>query len=103
MARVAGRPPVSVQMARIYVGANNSNFYAIAPDGQMRWMFEAQREVAGIWSSAAISSDGQTLYFGANKGGIYALNSRDGSLRWQYDIVGSIFNAPLLDSQGRLY
>ena len=87
----------------VYVGANNSNFYAIGPDGQMRWMFEAQREVAGIWSAGALSSDGKTVYFGANKGGIYAVNTQDGSLRWQYDIVGSVYNSPTLDSQGRLY
>jgi outer membrane protein assembly factor BamB len=87
----------------VYVGANNSNFYAIAPDGQLRWMYEAEREVAGIWSSGAISADGKTVYFGANKGGIYAVNTQDGSLRWQFDIVGSVYNSPTLDGQGRLY
>jgi outer membrane protein assembly factor BamB len=87
----------------VYVGANNSNFYAIAPDGQLRWMYEAEREVAGIWSSGAISADAKTVYFGANKGGIYAVNTQDGSLRWQFDIVGSVYNSPTLDGQGRLY
>ncbi len=87
----------------VYVGANNSNFYAVGPDGQLKWMYAAEPEVAGIWSAAAISADGRTLYFGANKGGVYALNAGDGSLRWQYDIVGSIYNSPTLDSQGRLY
>ncbi len=36
----------------IYIGANNSNFYAIAPDGSQKWLFEAERELAGIWSCA---------------------------------------------------
>lgn len=87
----------------IYLGGSNSNFYAITAQGQLKWLFEAQRELAGIASTAALSADNQTLYFGANKGGIYAVNAADGSLRWQYDIYGSIFNSPALDSQGILY
>src|SRR5207248_2658643 len=41
----------------IYAGADNSNFYAINPDGSMKWMYEAERELAGIWTSAALSPD----------------------------------------------
>jgi eukaryotic-like serine/threonine-protein kinase len=62
-----------------------------------------QREVAGIWSTAALSADGTVLYFGANRGGIYALNTADGSLRWQFEILGSVYSSPVLDSEGRLY
>src|SRR5262249_17896841 len=51
----------------IYVGANNSNFYAVAPDGSMKWLYEAERELAGIWTTAALSADSSVLYFGANK------------------------------------
>jgi outer membrane protein assembly factor BamB len=87
----------------IYVGANNSNFYAITPTGAMRWLFEAQREVGGIWSSAVLSQDANTLYFGANRGGVYALNAANGSLRWRFDIFGSIYTSPVLDSRGTLY
>jgi outer membrane protein assembly factor BamB len=85
------------------VGANNSNFYAVAPDGQLKWLFEAERELAGIWSTAALSADASTLYFTANKGGVYALNRADGSLRWQFNVDGSIYSSPALDRQGTLY
>lgn len=87
----------------IYVGESNSNMYAITPDGPMKWMFEAQREIAGIASTAAISADGSTLYFGANKGGIYALNTADGKQTWNFSVYGSIDPSPTLDSQGTLY
>lgn len=87
----------------IYVGANNSNFYAIGPDGSPKWLYEAEREIAGIASTAALSADGKTVYFGANKGGIYALNTQDGSKRWQFNIYGSIDPSPSLDSKGWLY
>jgi outer membrane protein assembly factor BamB len=87
----------------IYVGANNSNFYAIDPSGQQKWLYEAERELAGIWTTAALSADNATLYFGANGGGMYAVNSRDGSLNWQRPIVGSIYASPALDATGTLY
>jgi outer membrane protein assembly factor BamB len=87
----------------VYVGANNSNFYAIDPSGQQKWLYEAERELAGIWTTAALSADASTLYFGANKGGMYALNTRDGSLKWQFNIVGSVYSSPALDAAGTLY
>jgi hypothetical protein len=87
----------------IYIGANNSNFYAIDPGGQQKWLFEAERELAGIWTTAALSPDASTLYFGANKGGIYALNTRDGSQQWRFDIFASVYSSPALDNQGTLY
>ena len=99
----SGASPTVAPDGTIYVGANNSNFYAIAPDGRLLWLFEAEREIAGIWSTAALSADGSTLYFGANKGGIYAVNRADGSLRWQHKILGSIYSSPTLDARGTLY
>lgn len=99
----SGASPAVGPDGTIYVGANNSNFYAVNPDGKLKWLYEAQREVAGIWSAAALSADGKSLYFGANKGGIYSLNPADGTLRWRYDLFGSIYNSPTVDSEGILY
>jgi outer membrane protein assembly factor BamB len=99
----SGASPTVAPDGTIYVGANNSNFYAIQPNGQLDWFFQAEPEIAGIWSTAALSADNTTLYFGANKGGIYALNRADGSLRWQYPIVGSIYSSPALDATDTVY
>jgi outer membrane protein assembly factor BamB len=99
----SGASPTIGPDGSIYVGANNSNFYAISPDGHLEWLFEAEREIAGIWSTAALSADNSTLYFGANKGGLYALNRADGSLRWQYPIVGSVYSSPTVDATDTLY
>jgi outer membrane protein assembly factor BamB len=99
----SGASPTIGPDGSIYVGANNSNFYAISPEGHLKWLFETQPEIAGIWSTAALSADGSTLYFGGNKGGMYALNRNDGSLRWRFDIVGSVYSSPALDAAGTLY
>jgi len=98
-----GASPTIAPDGTIYIGANNSNFYAISPDGRLEWLFEAQREIAGIWSTAALSADNSTLYFGANRGGLYAINRQDGTLKWQFPIVGSIYSSPALDATGTLY
>jgi outer membrane protein assembly factor BamB len=87
----------------VYCGSNNSNMYAVDPNGQQKWLYEAERELAGIWTTPALSTDASTLYFGANKGGMYALNTRDGSLKWQFNIVGSVYGSPALDAAGTLY
>jgi outer membrane protein assembly factor BamB len=99
----SGSTPAIGPDGTIYIGANNSNFYAIAPDGSQKWLFEAEREIAGIWSAACLSADSSVLYFGANKGGVYALNARDGSKKWQFPVYGSIYASPALDRQGLLY
>ncbi len=99
----SGASPMLASDGTIYVGANNSNLYAINPDGSLNWLYEAEREVAGIWSTPALSADERTLYFGANKGGVYALDRATGSLRWQFHVYGSIYSSPALDRQGILY
>lgn len=99
----SGASPTIGTDGTIFIGANNSNMYAVAPDGTMKWLFEAQRELAGIWTTPALSVDGRTIYFGGNAGGIYALNTADGSKRWQVPIYGSIYASSLLDKNGLLF
>ncbi|HET6320221.1 MAG TPA: PQQ-binding-like beta-propeller repeat protein [Chloroflexota bacterium] len=99
----SGASPTVAPDGMVYVSANNSNFYALTPEGRLLWLFEAEREIAGIWSTAALSADASTLYFGANKGGLYALNRQDGSLQWRFGMPGSIYNSPALDAEGVVY
>ena len=99
----SGASPTIGVDGTVFIGANNSNMYAVRPDGSMKWLFEAERELAGIWTTPALSADGSTLYFGANKGGVYALSTSDGSKRWQVPVYGSIYASSVLDSRGVLY
>jgi outer membrane protein assembly factor BamB len=99
----SGSSPTVTPDGMVYVGANNSNLYSVDPDGKMQWVFEAEREIAGVWSTAALGEDLKTLYFTANKGGLYAVNREDGKLRWQLPIFGSVYSSPTLDKRGTLF
>jgi outer membrane protein assembly factor BamB len=99
----SGASPTVAPDGMIYIGANNSNYYAIRPDGSMAWLYEAEREKAGIWTTANLSADNQTLYFGANRGGIYALDRASGQLKWRFNIYGSVYASTTLDRNGTLY
>jgi large repetitive protein len=99
----SGASPTIAPDGTIFIGANNSNMYAVHPDGSLKWLFEAERELAGIWTTPALSADGTTIYFGANKGGIYAVNTDSGSTRWQVPVYGSIYASSVLDNRGVLY
>ena len=69
----------------IYFGSNDSFFYALNPDGSLKWeYFLEAEETVGIHSSAAIGEDG-TIYFGSQHGTLYALNP-DGTLKWTYEV-----------------
>jgi outer membrane protein assembly factor BamB len=99
----SGASPTVGPDGTIFIGANNSNMYAVLPDGNLKWLFEAERELAGIWTTPVLSPDGRTLYFGANKGGLYALDADTGTRRWQFRVYGSIYASSVLDSRGVLY
>jgi outer membrane protein assembly factor BamB len=99
----SGASPTIAADGTLFIGANNSNFYALTPEGILQWMFEAEREIAGIWSTAALSDDESMLFFGANRGGMYAVNRPDGSLAWRRRIASSIYSSPALGADGVLY
>ncbi|OFZ20023.1 MAG: hypothetical protein A2X94_11725 [Bdellovibrionales bacterium GWB1_55_8] len=64
------------------------------PEGRPLW----QRTFSGhIESSPAISGDGETLFGCAGEDGIFALNARDGSMRW-HGKLGHCDTTPLLES-----
>ncbi len=64
---VISNPAVDVN-GDIYFGGWNNGFYAIKPDGTLKYHLETAR----VWCSPAIGSDG-TVYFGAYDGTFYAV------------------------------
>ena len=63
----------------IYFGAYDYKFYAVNPDGSLKWRYTIDRY---IFTAPAIAADG-TICFGTSGGELYALNS-DGTLKWWF-------------------
>jgi len=86
----------------VYV-ADSSTLYALDPiDGSTIW--DEPTSSPMYLASAAISSDGSTIYRGDNGGMFYAFRST-GSLKWQFDtgICSPIYAAPALSENGVAY
>lgn len=75
-------------------------FYAVSPDGWEKW--SVMLSSSGAILSPAIAQNG-TIYVGGDK--LRAINSRDGSTKWEYDIqtTTSIAAAPAVGWDGTVY
>jgi hypothetical protein len=83
--------PVIGTDGTIYFGAYDHYFYAINPDGALKWKFKANKY---ILTPAAIDENG-TIYFGAYDHYLYALNS-DGTLKWKFKASAQFYTSPLI-------
>ncbi len=87
----AGRDPVPA----------TENFWAVHPDGTLKWMFETGD---GVESSPAIGPDG-TIYFGSYDSWFYALADEGdhARLKWKFKTGGTIDGSPTVDGDGVIY
>lgn len=91
----------------IYVGSDDSNFYAFNSDGSLRWKFKAGGYFDTI--SPAIASDG-TIYAPCSDGKVYAFNP-DGSIKWtdsvptpsSSSLSNELVSSPAIASDGTVY
>lgn len=90
--------PASARDGTIYAGTFKGKLFALTPDGRLKWMFQAGRE---IHSSPAIGADG-TIYFGARDGKIYAVTS-DGKNKWVFPTAAWVDSSPAIGKDGTLY
>lgn len=89
----------------VYVGSNDSNFYALDPaTGAVRWKYAVSPLTIIDTGVAAISPEG-VIYFGASNGSVYALKDEgaEPSLKWSSSLGGPITNAPTIAADGTLY
>lgn len=84
----------------VYVSSTDNFFYALNPDGSLKW--RTATEGYSDSSTSAVAPDG-TIYFGTLTGNIYALNP-DGSIRWTIAPGTSPYlAAPAIAADGTLY
>ncbi|HEV2405344.1 MAG TPA: PQQ-binding-like beta-propeller repeat protein, partial [Ktedonobacterales bacterium] len=76
----------------------DTNFYALNPNGTLKWRFPAKDVID---SSPAIGADG-TIYFGSHDKMFYALKP-DGTKKWEFPTRGEIGSSPAIGADGTVY
>ena len=67
----------------VYVGSPDEYVYAfVAATGERLWRFNAN---AGVKSGIAIDEDGETIFFGTDGRGFFAVNTDDGTEAWYWE------------------
>jgi len=78
----------------IYWGSTDTFVRAVAPDGCERWR---TRTLGFIAASAAVGSDG-TVYIGSFDSSLYALDPKNGRVRWKFHTGDHIYASAALGS-----
>ncbi len=94
---------------RLVIGGNDGIVYVLKADtGEKVWTFKSGFTEYGIFSSAALGTDG-TVYIGPKDGFLYALRESRGFLGtsgkavWKYRIGTTIETSPVLAPDGTVY
>ncbi|MFN2137580.1 MAG: PQQ-binding-like beta-propeller repeat protein [Candidatus Promineifilaceae bacterium] len=82
----------------IYAGNTNFNYYAISPEGRLKWTYPTG---ANAWSAAAFGADG-TLYWGSCDTFFHAVRA-PGRRRWRRRTLGFIAASVAVGLDGTLY
>ena len=86
----------------IYFGSINRHFYALYPNGSLKWSYRIGGEVTS--SGPAIDEDG-IIYVGTDYGHpdhLYAFYP-DGTVKWTYFTSGNIGGSPAIGDDGTIY
>ena len=86
------------QDGTIYAGNTNFNYYAISPDGKLKWTYETG---SNAWSAGAIGADG-TIYWGSCDTFFHAV-SPEGKCIWKRRTLGFISASPAIGLNGTVY
>lgn len=92
--RIRSTAAVGADGVTVYIGSFDGSLYSLSlADGKQKWRFDTDGrnlhsgdfgfDRKSIQSSPAV--DGDTVYFGARDGFLYAVSSSEGKLRWRFD------------------
>ena len=78
-------------------------FYAVNPDGKIKWIYQANSTNGLAPNSAVLIGADSTIYVGSNDGNFYAITS-SGNLKWKYDTGAEVYQSVLtIDLNNNLY
>ena len=92
-----GASPVA-QGGRVYFATQNGTVYAFDSEGKEIWMTTLD---GGVFSSVVL--EGDTLYVGTDRQKVYAIDTKDGDVRWIFRTDSRIFTSSPKIHAGMLY
>ncbi len=91
-----GRGPCIADDGTIIFGSWDGHLYTCYPNGTLKW-----KTGVGAVTTPVLGNDG-TIYVGSNH--LSAVDPDDGSIKWQYDVPGSITGGnPCVSAEGIIY
>jgi outer membrane protein assembly factor BamB len=93
--------PIVDKNGTIYFGSYDNNFYALFPNGTLKWKTLLNRVIA---STPAIDKNG-IIYIGTiwNSNYLFALYSNNGTVKWSYYTGNDIDSSPAIGTDGTIY
>ena len=101
--------PSVAEDGTIYYGIRfaGNNFYAVNPDGSLKWKVALDAQIDSAASTAANGDIYVPINFkvtqGMNKGLVLCLNPEDGSEKWRYETDGGVGTVPAVGLDGNIY
>ena len=84
----------------LYFGCLDGFFYAVNPDGSLKWKRNLREE---IWSSPALLAGGKAVFIGSMSEGsanVFSLSGETGEILWSYETGGPVFSSPAVSHDG---
>lgn len=81
----------------VYVGTHKGELHAITSQGSSRWVYRPPHSEHFFKGGAALDAKG-ILYTGGEGRILYAIDTRNGSLKWHFPLRSSLYSAPVVSS-----
>jgi outer membrane protein assembly factor BamB len=95
---ISDSSPAIAEDGTIYFGTFDGRLLALMPEGEIKWVFRADREIK---SSPAVAADG-TVYFGSRDRTFYAL-SPVGKQQWAFKTGAWVDSSAAIASDGSVH
>ena len=85
----------------LYFGCLDGYFYALNPDGSLKWKRNLDDE---IWSSPALLAEGKAIFIGSMAEGlanVFSLDGKTGEVIWKRQTGASVFSSPAVSRDGK--
>jgi len=101
-ALIHSSPAISLD-GSLYVGISDGRLVALDLNCNPLWQYTLESH-HGVWTNPAVSPDGSAVYFGADDGYFWAVDTASGTLKWRSPFTyGGVQSSAAVGSDGTVY